>query len=81
MIATLDRAIEGIGPRGVGQRLELVEREIGFLQGLTTERGADEDRFLSFGPGLVKLRQLTAFLNRSTPSSSRSSSRVRENRT
>jgi hypothetical protein len=61
--------------------LELVQRELRFLERASTEGRADEDRSLALGPRFVKRRQLTAFLSRSTPSSRRSSSKVREKRT
>jgi hypothetical protein len=82
VVAFLNQAVERVRTRGVGQSLQLVERELRFFQGLAAEGCSNQDRALAFRSGFVQtLGQLTAFLRRSTPSSSLSSSKVNENRT
>jgi hypothetical protein len=83
-VPALYDAFERVRAGGVGQRLELVERPLGLLRGRGSKGGADEDGPLPLGRGGVTGRlpaQVTTLRRRSTPSSSRSSSSVKEKRT
>jgi hypothetical protein len=82
-VAMLEHPIDGFGPGGVGQRLELVERPLRILVRGRAEATSYENRAL-FGflaAVFVPPGQVTTFLSRSTPSSSLSSGTVNEKRT